>query len=354
MDATNVIFVATLGIGFAGMMSEAALVEAPGRAWATIFAVAASVISASEILGHLRSYSSPTRQRYVIRVLLMVPIYAVDSLWGFFDKKHSSALGLARDTYESYVIYNFFHLLLDLNGGAEATCAYWKAKKPTLPHMFPLRGEMQLNARAIGLWRFFMTQYMVLSPLLTLLTYGLTYVDEYDENSWSLENGHIYIAIARCVSVTFAFTALLYFYLATKYNIHDRNPTGKFLSIKAIVFLGCWQGIVISILEVVGVFPMAGVRHMLFKPEDPTTNEAAVGALENMMVCLEVLGAAIAHHFVFSYREFDAEAKAVAGGSSPKKARAKTSFAGSVLHAFSVADVAQEAAASADVVKKNK
>ena len=197
MDATNIVFATVVALSVVGLASESALVEAPGRAWATIMALAATAISLSEIVGHLRHYQQRERQRYVVRILLMVPIYAMDSIWGFFDRAHSSSIDLARDTYEAYVIYNFFHLLLDLNGGVNETVAYWRAHKPTMPHMFPLRGHMTLNKNAISLWRFFMIQYVIISPLCTMATYVLTNNGMYDEDSWSPAGTHLWISLVR-------------------------------------------------------------------------------------------------------------------------------------------------------------
>jgi hypothetical protein len=372
MDITTVVFGVVTAFTVFAIASESALVDAPGRAWATVMALGATAISLSEIIAHLRHYNQPNRQRYVIRILLMVPIYAIDSLVGFFDRAHSSTVDLARDTYEAYVIYNFFHLLLDLNGGVAETVAYWRARKPTMPHMFPLRGEMVLDKNAITLWRFFMMQYVFVSPACTLGTYVLTAGGEYDENSWSVTNGHLYLSLIRCVSVTFAFTALLYFYLATKYNIHDANPTGKFLSIKAVVFLGCWQGVAISVAESFGVFPERAVRNFLFKPEDPIHPDAAVAALENWLVIVEMFGAVLAHHFVFSYKGFprlDGAASGAHGAHgtqtgyiSPSRTgtrrvtamRPPPSFMENLIHAFSVSDVASESKLSSKDMKERQ
>jgi hypothetical protein len=46
------------------------------RIVATIFAVAAIIVSVYEIYKHLQHYSRPLLQRQVIRIILIVPIYA--------------------------------------------------------------------------------------------------------------------------------------------------------------------------------------------------------------------------------------------------------------------------------------
>jgi hypothetical protein len=342
MDFTNIVFAVVIALVFITIAVDTETTEAPGRGWATILALAATVLSLTESAAHLTHYNQPRRQRLVIRILFMVPFYATNSLWSFFDRRHASTIDLLRDTYEAFVVFNFFHLLLDLNGGVADTVNYWRARKPTMPHMFPLRGNMVLDRRAISLWQGFVLQYVFVSPLCTCVTYALTANNDYDENSWSLAGTHLWISIVRCISVTFAFTALLYFYLATKYNIHDANPTGKFMSIKAVIFLGCWQGVVIAMLDHFGLFPETKVRDFLFKAQDPVHPDAAVAALENWLVIVEMFLAVVAHHFVFSYKGF------------PSKHGERLNSANVVdnlKHALSVADVAEETALSTKNVR---
>ena len=48
----------------------------------------------------------------IVRLLLMVPIYAAVSLASYIFWNHAIPLTLLRDSYESFVLYSFFYLLL--------------------------------------------------------------------------------------------------------------------------------------------------------------------------------------------------------------------------------------------------
>jgi hypothetical protein len=80
---------------------------------AGFFAWTAVFLSTWLIYKHLRNYNEPNLQRPIVRILLMVPIYAINSWvslrWSFV----SLYLDLIRDSYEAYVVYQFFVLLVE-------------------------------------------------------------------------------------------------------------------------------------------------------------------------------------------------------------------------------------------------
>ena len=61
---------------------------------------------------HLSRYTQPAHQRYIIRILFMVPVYAVCSWISLLDRSAGIYLDTIRDCYESWVIYNFLALCL--------------------------------------------------------------------------------------------------------------------------------------------------------------------------------------------------------------------------------------------------
>jgi len=56
--------------------------------------------------------SMKREQRYIVRILFMVPLYALVSFASFVFWNHSTPLLLARDAYEAIVLTAFFYLLL--------------------------------------------------------------------------------------------------------------------------------------------------------------------------------------------------------------------------------------------------
>ena len=101
---------------------------------ALVFCACAAPISLFGIYGHISNYWQPTLQKYVCRILWMVPIYSVTSiaellLWLRVENGHTAAARwcvvprAARDCYESYTVLNFLYFMLaflEMSDGAPA------------------------------------------------------------------------------------------------------------------------------------------------------------------------------------------------------------------------------------------
>ena len=101
---------------------------------AVSFVCCAAPMSLYGIYGHVTNYWQPTLQKYVVRILWMVPVYSVTSLtelllWLRVESGHGNAAKwcavprAARDCYESYTVLNFFYFMLaflELTDGAPA------------------------------------------------------------------------------------------------------------------------------------------------------------------------------------------------------------------------------------------
>ncbi len=106
--------------------------EAKGLA--LLFAIIAIIISLSHIISHLRLFTMPLIQIYVIRILFTCPIYALTSSLAMFLGRNAIILEAIRDLYEAVVIYSFFNLILEYGGG-ETDCVY--AVENDAPLVFP-------------------------------------------------------------------------------------------------------------------------------------------------------------------------------------------------------------------------
>ena len=74
------------------------------------------LLSGVLILQHLRHYKHPILQRYAIRIILMVPVYAVDSYISLWVPEYAFYINSCRDVYEAYVIYNFVAMVRSASG----------------------------------------------------------------------------------------------------------------------------------------------------------------------------------------------------------------------------------------------
>jgi|TARA_B110000091_G_scaffold164916_1_gene176215 hypothetical protein len=84
------------------------------------------------------------------------------------------------------------------------------------------------------------------------------------------------------------------FYSGLKKELQPIKPFSKFLSVKAIVFFSWWQGFFIQIAVSTGY-----ITHTAFYTKDNVAR-----ALQNWLVCIEMLLFAFAHKYAFSYKEF--------------------------------------------------
>jgi len=102
-----------------------------------VFASVSIIISMLHILRHLKNYSMPEVQLYVIRILLTCPVYAVTSSIALTLGKNGIYAEVLRDVYEAVVVCSFMHLMLEYSGG-ETDCVYLMENEPRLRLPCPL------------------------------------------------------------------------------------------------------------------------------------------------------------------------------------------------------------------------
>lgn len=262
-----------------------------GRAIAVYCAIVSVVMTTLLVYLHLMTYTQPSQQRLIIRILLMVPIYAVDSCLALWNYRHAALVGLVRDTYEAYVIYNFFHLLMAYLGGEQKALA---AKTGTsVKHIFPLccLPDFPLSQKTMVFWKLCLLQYLIVKPLLAIITLILTVSGHYDEATWSFGGAYVYFVFILNLSVTLAFTCLVYFFKEFRAQLEWVSPVGKFAAVKAVVFLSFWQGVLAGLLVHLGV--ITGSKEGLW-----TKDEVATG-VQDFLICIEMLAMCFVHHTVF-------------------------------------------------------
>ncbi|XP_054864870.1 transmembrane protein 184B-like, partial [Amphiprion ocellaris] len=101
------------------------------QALSGIFVWSALLITCHQIYTHLRSYTVPNEQRYIIRILFIVPVYAFDSwlsLLFISNNQYYVYFDSVRDCYEAFVIYNFLSLSFEYLGGESAIMSEIRGK----------------------------------------------------------------------------------------------------------------------------------------------------------------------------------------------------------------------------------
>lgn len=286
-----------LGIFFMYRLIDAKLeVNFVAKTIALYCTVVSVVMTGLLIYMHCTAYTDPVQQRRIVRILIMIPIYAVSSCLALWHHRVAPYIGLMRDCYESYVIYNFFFLLMGYLGGEEYALATRGGSK--VSHMVPLccLPPFPLTARTFGLWKLLLIQYMLLKPFFAFIAIGLGMLGVYDEASWSFRNAHVYFVIIMNVSVTAAFTTLLYFFKEFRHLLAPHSPFGKFAAVKAVVFLSFWQGVMMGVLVHMGIIHGS--------QEGQWTGEEVSTGVQDFLICNEMLLMCYLHHRVFPEKPY--------------------------------------------------
>lgn len=83
--------------------------------FAAVSAGSAIVLGFVEIMNHMTNWYRPKLQRHIGRVLLMVPVYALDSMLTVFYPNGNTEVvcGVLRSLWEAYTIYSFYMFVLE-------------------------------------------------------------------------------------------------------------------------------------------------------------------------------------------------------------------------------------------------
>ncbi|XP_006889794.1 PREDICTED: transmembrane protein 184A [Elephantulus edwardii] len=265
-----------------------------------IFVWAALVLTCHQIYLHLRSYTVPNEQRYIIRLLFIVPIYAFDSWLSLLllgDRQYYVYFDSVRDCYEAFVIYSFLSLCFQYLGGESAIMAELRGK-PVQSSCLYSTCCLQGMSYSIGFLRFCKQatlQFCIVKPAMAALTIILQAFGKYHDGDFSVHSGYLYITLVYNLSVSLALYALVLFYAATRQLLQPFEPVLKFLTIKAVIFLSFWQGLLLAILEKCEVIP-----------EAQTIDGSRVGAgtvaagYQNFIICIEMFFASVALRCAFT------------------------------------------------------
>ncbi|KAF7315183.1 hypothetical protein MIND_00032700 [Mycena indigotica] len=279
---------------------------------ASFFTIVAIITSFWLVNKHLQWYTNKREQRYIIRLLFMVPIYAVISLASYFFWNHATPLLLVRDAYESTVLTAFFYLLLTylspnpdeqreifrkvgLSREVDAERVA-RGEEPT-KWMFPFGFVKYKPADGLyflQLMKWGVLQYCVIRPLTTLAAVILNYLGWYCEGSFNPKWGYVYIIALVSLSVSIAMYCLLQLYFPVSQFLAPQKPILKLFAIKAVVFLTFWQSTFLSVLAMLGVI----------KDTTYMTSEDINIGIGALLETFEMMLFAFLHIKAFSYKPY--------------------------------------------------
>lgn len=264
--------------------------------WAAIF------ITCHQIYQYLRYYTNPAEQRWIVRILFIVPIYAFESWLSlmFFggDNAYYVYFNAIRDCYEAFVIYNFLALCYEYLGGEGNIMSEIRGKSIKSSCMY---GTCCLSGHSynIGFLRFCKQatlQFCIVKPTMSFIVILLQSYGYYEEGKWDADKGYLYVTLIYNVSISLALYALFLFYFATRELLRPFDPVLKFFTIKSVIFLSFWQGVLLALLETIGyILPICDAAG---KKVDVGAGVISAG-YQNFLICIEMFFAAIALRYAF-------------------------------------------------------
>ncbi|KAF6164672.1 hypothetical protein GIB67_035107 [Kingdonia uniflora] len=264
------------------------------------FTVGAICLAILHIYRHLLNYTEPTYQRYIVRIIFMVPVYALMSFLSLVLNESSIYFNSIREVYEAWVIYNFLSLCLAWVGGPGAVVLSLSGRnlKPSWYLMTCCFPSIPLDGRFIRRCKQGGLQFVILKPILVAVTFILYAKGKYEDGNFSAKQGYLYVTIIYTISYTMALYALYLFYVACRDLLRPFNPVPKFIMIKSVVFLTYWQGVLVFLAAKSGLIK--------------TAEEAA--QFQNFIICIEMLIAAVGHLYAFPYKEYAGANIGASGG----------------------------------------
>jgi hypothetical protein len=166
------------------------------------FVLVALLVSLWLILQHLRSYSNPEEQKWIIAVLFMVPVYASESIISLWHSEFSLACDILRNCYEAFALYAFGRYLVACLGGERQVFRLLENKKrEELTEQLlesqdkaPVRNRSRvhiffwdpnaLGERLYTIIKFGLVQYMILKSLCAFLSSILELFGKYGDGEF--------------------------------------------------------------------------------------------------------------------------------------------------------------------------
>lgn len=269
---------------------------------ARVMVLGTVVLSLRLVYLHLTHWYMPEVQKYVVRILWMVPIYAVQSYLSLRFKDSRIYIDCFRDLYEAYVIASFVYYLIALLGGQDALVQILRQKEGDGlgRHSFPFSMILKPWERGAELMlqcKHGVLQYVIFKILAVIITFICEAADVYGEGTFGWLVAYPYMCFFQNISVMYALYCLVMLYHAVHEELrHPVNwrPLGKFLCVKGVVFFTWWQGVLIFYLRAHGIIENMGSW---------SSAEVANGLIDYCIV-VEMIGFAIAHSYTFSYKEY--------------------------------------------------
>ncbi|KAF2193290.1 DUF300-domain-containing protein [Zopfia rhizophila CBS 207.26] len=263
-----------------------------------VVVVAGVAALAASLITVVKNYRKPLLQRYVVRILLMVPIYSAASWASLVSLRAAFWIEPFRDVYEAFTLYTFFQLLINFIGGERALIILMHGRPP-VSHLWPLnhllpKVDISDPHTFLAIKRGIL-QYTWMKPTLAVATIIMKATGIYQEGYIGLSSGYFWSSLIYNVSITVSLYALAMFWVCMSQDLKPFRPMPKFLCIKGIIFASYWQGFFLSILVFLRAIPGDVPGY---------TPDNLAAAIQDALICFEMPIFSVAHWYAFSWHDY--------------------------------------------------
>ncbi|KAK4505870.1 hypothetical protein PRZ48_003835 [Zasmidium cellare] len=266
---------------------------------AGVFALVAVLIDLLTIILQAKNYRKPLLQRHVIRILVLVPIFAGASWASLTSLKVAFWIDPFRDVYEAFTIYTFFQLLVNFLGG-ERSLIIMMHGRPPVSHLWPLNhcfGKVDISDPHTFLEiKRGILQYAWIKPILAVATVACKATDTFKEGIIALDSGYFWTGVIYNISICWSLYDLALFWVCMSQDLQPFRPMPKFLCIKGIIFASWWQGFLLSIFVWIGAIPSLKERGY--------TADNLAAAIQDALICFEMPFFAVWQWYAFNWKDY--------------------------------------------------
>lgn len=299
------------------------------------FTLLSIILSGWLIWTHLLYNPMADIRKNVIRILMMVPIYALTSYLALVFNEKKLLFETIRDCYEAFALYSFHCFLVAALDG-QTVLASTLRSKPQVYHITPFccMKPWAMGGKFVRLTTIGILQYIPVKVFTSVVMLITSLAGVYGEGElFNPLVSYGYVCFILTWSQTWALYCLVLFFMGTKEELAPVRPLPKFLAIKAIIFFTYWQSIMINLFE------SAGWISESWDIGCPNCWDAAkiASALNDFVICVEMLIFAVAHHYAFAIEDF----LHASSGNVPSS-NVKAPLLANFMDAINVTDVSQD------------
>ena len=130
----------------------------------------------------------------------------------------------------------------------------------------------------------------MIKPITSVLAILLDKYELFCDGTYNLHCGFPWLAFVNNISVSLSLYFLVLFYKATEERLAPYRPLNKFVTVKAVLFFSFWQSCLFQVFTSMDLFSRDTGNVVL-----------------NLIITVEMVFAAIAQSYAFTYKDFAEE-----------------------------------------------